>query len=93
MTVRYGHIWRENANRKYGILITSADEQAPPTTAKDEEDAVKADDEEDEVGGMVARPALRSMGGSQLSRQATRGEMPPVGEMLRRTASLTQPSA
>ena len=77
------------------MVATSADEQAPPTTAKDEEHAVKADDDEevhhegDEVGHMVNRPPLRS----QLSRHSSRGDMPPVGEMLRRTASLTQPSA
>jgi hypothetical protein len=91
--IRWGHSWRERANEMYGYRPGAADEKhdAAPTS-KDEEAAVSSDHEgahdehSDRPGSLVALNPTRR---PALERGNSRGELPAVGEVLKRTASLS----
>jgi hypothetical protein len=70
LTLRYGHIWREKANAKHGVIV-SADEQHPPKesrtkdveaahSTREVEEHEKNHDDGDIPSNLVSVPPLRT---------------------------------
>lgn len=97
LTIRYGHHWRERANKKYGYDSISADEKHPPSIlgnesadgAKEEDVSGLEDDAHTELP--LRQPVMK--GGSGLERKGSAprsaGALPNAEAMLHRTASIT----
>lgn len=88
LVIRYGHIWRERANSRYGYDTKAEDEknESPPAPGPVEE---VEDDEPRELPRDVSRIVSRDVRPRSGSRNAKERDMPEVKDVLRRTTSLS----